>query len=50
MHQTMRTVTIPAAVPTLIQIFLDIFWKLNINSATKNPHALFNRISPLQRV
>jgi hypothetical protein len=26
----------------LIQIALDIFWKLNINRVTKNSHALFN--------
>ena len=50
MHQTMRVVTIPAAVPTLRQIVLDMFWKLNINKATKNPHALFKRISDLKRV
>ena len=49
-HQTMRTVTIPAAVPTGIQIFLDVFWKLNINRATKNPQALFKRVNTLQRV
>ena len=49
-HQTMRTVIIPAAVPTGIQIFLEVFWKLNINRATKNPQALFKRVNTLQRV
>ena len=49
-HQSMRIVTIPAAVPTGIQIFLDVFWKLNIKRATKNPQALFKRINTLQRV
>jgi hypothetical protein len=50
MHQIMRTVTIPAAVPTVAQIVLDMFWKLNISRATKKPQALFKRVSTLQRV
>ena len=50
MHQTMEITTIPAPTPIGIQIFLDVFWKLNINRETKNPQTLFKRISTIQRV
>jgi hypothetical protein len=47
MHHMISIATTPAAIPTGIQIPLDVFWKLNNNRATKNPHALFQRISPI---
>jgi hypothetical protein len=49
MHQTISIVTTAVAIPTGIRIPLVVFWKLNIDRATKNPHALFQRISPMQK-
>ena len=46
MHQIISVATIPAAIPTAIQIPHDVFWKLNINKATKNPQALFSTNQP----
>ena len=41
MHQNISIVTTAVAIPTGIRIPLDVFWKLNIARAMKNPQALF---------
>ena len=49
-HQIVDITTTPAAVPTGIQIPLDVSWKLNINRATKKLQTLLKQISTIQRV
>ena len=50
MHQNISIVTTAVAIPTGIRIPLDVFWKLNIARAMKNPQALFQWISLIQKV